>query len=111
LEGGQQRVPAVHAIYVKGPVKTTGMSDSESRKKIFICKPVTTAEEPACARKIVENLARKAFRRPVTDADLAPLMGFYDRTRQEGKTFDVGVRESLSAILSSPHFLYRAEAA
>jgi hypothetical protein len=92
-------------------VKTTGMSDSKSRKKIFICKPATPAEEPACARTIVENLARKAFRRPVTEEDLAPLMGFYERSRKIGTSFDVGIRESLSAILASPHFLYRAEAA
>jgi hypothetical protein len=111
LEGGQQRVPAVHAMFIKGPVKTTGMSDSESRKKIFICKPQSPAEEPACARTIVENLATKAFRRPVTEEDMKPLMRFYDRSRQEGKSFDVGIRESLSAILSSPHFLYRVEAA
>ena len=111
LEGGQQRVPAVHAMFIKGPVKTTGMSDSVSRQKIFICKPQNPAEEPACARSIVENLATKAFRRPVTDDDVAPLMRFYDRARQDGKSFDVGIRESLSAILSSPHFLYRAEAA
>ncbi len=74
LEGGQQRVPAVHAIYVKGPVKITGMSDSLSRQKIFICKPASAAEEPACARKIVANLAQKAFRRPVTDEDVNPLL-------------------------------------
>jgi mono/diheme cytochrome c family protein len=111
LEGGQQRVPAIHAIYVKGPVKTTGLSDSESRRKIFICKPASAAEEPACARTIVENLATRAFRRPVTEEDMRPLMSFYERSRKEGKSFDVGIRESLSAILASPHFLYRAEAA
>lgn len=111
LEGGQQRVPAVHAVYIKGPVKTTGMSDSPSRQKIFICKPANAAEEPACARSIVENLARKAFRRPVNDTDLAPLMAFYDKARREGETFDVGIRESLSAILASPMFLYRVEEA
>jgi hypothetical protein len=111
LEGGNQRVPAVHAMFIKGPVKITGMSDSESRRKIFICKPASAAEEPACARTIVENLARKAFRRPVTNDDIAPLMGFYERSRKNGTTFDVGIRESLSAILASPHFLYRAEAA
>ncbi len=110
LEGGNQRVPAVHAIYIKGPTKNTGMSDSESRKKIFICKPATPAEEPACARSIVENLARKAFRRPVAEEDIKPLMSFYERSRKAGTTFDVGIRESLSAILASPHFLYRAEA-
>jgi hypothetical protein len=111
LEGGNQRVPAVHAIYIKGPVKITGMSDSKSRKKIFICRPATPAEEPACARTIVENLAQKAFRRPVGEDDIAPLLGFYERSRKTGASFDVGVRESLSAILASPHFLYRAEAA
>lgn len=111
LEGGQQRVPAIHALYIKGPVKITGMSDSPSRQKIFICKPTAPVEEPACARSIVENLATKAFRRPVSGTDIAPLMSFYDRARREGKSFDVGIRESLSAILSSPHFLYRAEAA
>ena len=110
LEGGNQRVPAVHAIHVKGPVKITGMSDSKSRQMVFICKPTSAADEPACARKIVENLARKAFRRPVTEEDLAPLMGFYERARKSNLSFDVGIRESLSAVLASPFFLYRAEA-
>jgi mono/diheme cytochrome c family protein len=111
LEGGQQRLPAVHALYIKGPVKTTGMSDSVSRQKIFICKPASAAEEPACAQRIVSNLARKAFRRPVTNDDLAPLLRFYDVTRKNGESFDVGIRESLSAVLASPLFLYRAETA
>jgi mono/diheme cytochrome c family protein len=110
LEGGQQRVPAVHAVYIKGPVKITGMSDSPSRKKIFICKPASASDEPACARRIVNNLAQKAFRRPVTDQELAPLMAFYDKSRRNGDSFDVGIRESLSAVLASPLFLYRAEA-
>jgi mono/diheme cytochrome c family protein len=110
IDGGQQRVNAVHALQIKGPVKVTGLSDSPSRQKIFICKPASPAEEGACARKIVTNLAERAFRRPVTDADLRPLMAFYDRGRALG-SFDVGVREAVSAILASPHFLYRAEAA
>ena len=110
IQGGQQRVPAVHAVYIKGPVKITGMSDSASRKKIFICKPASVSEEPTCARRIVENLARKAFRRPVTDMEVAPLMAFYDKSRKNGDSFDVGIRESLSAVLASPLFLYRAEA-
>lgn len=111
LEGGQQRVPAVHAMYIKGPVKITGMSDSVSRQKIFICKPANAGEEPACARRIVANLARQAFRRPVTDGDVDPLMKFYDTARRNGHSFDVGIRDSLSAILASPLFLYRAETA
>ncbi|HEU4623948.1 MAG TPA: DUF1592 domain-containing protein [Steroidobacteraceae bacterium] len=110
LEGGQHRVQAVHAFHIKGPVKITGMSDSPSRKKIFICKPASPAEERPCAEKIVSNLAEHAFRRPVTGEDLAPLMRFYDRTSKKDG-FEAGVRESIAAILSSPHFLFRAEAA
>jgi mono/diheme cytochrome c family protein len=110
LEGGQHRVPAVHAFHIKGPVKITGMSDSPSRKKIFICKPASPAEERPCAEKIITHLAERAFRRPVTDEDISPLMRFYDRTSKTDG-FEAGVRESLAAILASPHFLYRVEAA
>jgi hypothetical protein len=110
LEGGQHRVPAVHAFQVKGPVKITGMSDSVSRKKIFTCRPTSGAEERACAEKIVGRLARQAFRRPVTDEDMAPLMRFYEKG-QKVDSFEGGVRESIAAILVSPHFLYRAESA
>ncbi|MEJ1963644.1 MAG: DUF1592 domain-containing protein [Gammaproteobacteria bacterium] len=110
LEGGQHRVQAVHAFHIKGPVQITGMSDSPTRQKIFICKPARPADERPCAQEIVSNLAQHAFRRPVKDEDIAPLMGFYDRASKiDG--FEAGVRESLAAILASPHFLYRAEAA
>jgi hypothetical protein len=109
LEGGQHRVQAVHAFQIKGPVKISGMSDSDSRKKVFICRPASASEEAPCARKIVSNLATHAFRRPVTDEDIAPLMRFYDRGHQVDG-FEGGVRESIAAILTSPLFLYRAEA-
>ncbi len=101
LEGGQHRVQAVHAFQVKGPVKITGMSDSESRKKIFTCKPESAADERACAQKIIGRLAREAFRRPVTDEDLAPLMAFYEKGHK-ADGFEGGVRESIAAILVQP---------
>jgi hypothetical protein len=108
LEGGQERIQAVHALQIKGPLAVTGMSLAGSRAKIFICQPKATPEEAACAQKIVENLARRAFRRPVTAEDLTPLMAFYKAGHARGG-FDGGVRDALSAILASPHFLYRAE--
>jgi hypothetical protein len=111
LEGGLQRVPAVHAMFIKGPTRITGMSDSASRQKIFICEPASAADEPACARRIVAHLARNAFRRPVTDEDVNPLLHFYEASRKEGHSFDQGIRDSLAAVLASPLFLYRAEAA
>lgn len=110
IDGGQLRQNAVHALQIKGPIKVTGLSDSPSRRKIFVCKPANAAEEKPCARRIVERLAERAFRRPVTETDLRPLMAFYDKGRAAG-SFDTGVRDALSAILASPHFLYRAEAA
>jgi hypothetical protein len=91
------------------------MSGSASRAKIFICSPATSSgqsraknDETACANKIIENLARRAFRRPVTAEDVGPLMAFYQSGYATGG-FDGGVRDALSAILASPHFLYRAE--
>ncbi|MGC1457894.1 MAG: DUF1592 domain-containing protein [Steroidobacteraceae bacterium] len=110
LDGGQQRVNAVHAMQIKGPMKISGMSETPSRAKIFICTPASAAEEVPCAQKIIANLAQRAFRRPVTDEDMQPLLAFYQKGRQAG-TFEVGIRDALSAILASPNFLYRAEAA
>ncbi len=110
LDGGQQRVNAVHAMQIKGPLKITGMSETPSRAKIFICTPASAAEEAPCAQKIIANLAQHAFRRPVTDEDMQPLLAFYQKGRQAA-TFDVGIRDALSAILASPNFLYRVEAA
>jgi mono/diheme cytochrome c family protein len=108
LEGGQERIQAVHALEIRGPLKVTGMSLTGSRARIFICTPKAAAEEAACAQKIVDNLARRAFRRPVTAEDTAPLMASYKAGRATG-SFDAGVRDALGAILASPHFLYRAE--
>jgi hypothetical protein len=109
LEGGQERIQAVHALQIKGPLTVSGMSGSPSRAKIFTCQPGPTRDDSACAQEIVGTLARRAFRRPVTDEDLTPLMAFYRSGRATGG-FDAGVRDALSAILASPHFLYRAEA-
>ena len=108
LQGGQPRVQAVHALQIKGPLKITGVSDSPSRAKIFTCHPATAADEEPCARQIIGTLAEHAFRRPVTDADLRPLMAFYASGRANGG-FDAGIGHALTAILASPYFLYRAE--
>jgi hypothetical protein len=114
LEGGQERIQAAHALQIRGPLAVTGMSDSGSRARIFICRPAKAEDETRCAQKIVGSLARRAFRRPVTDEDLAPLMAFYTSGHAaagfEGAAgFESGVRDAVSAILASPHFLYRAE--
>ncbi len=90
LEGGQQRVPAVHAVYVKGPVKITGMSDSVSRKKIFICKPASASEEPACARRIVEKPGPEGFPAPRDRPGCGAPDGLLRQVPQERRQFRRG---------------------
>ncbi|HEX4676971.1 MAG TPA: DUF1592 domain-containing protein [Steroidobacteraceae bacterium] len=95
-------------LQVVGPYSPQGLSLSASRAKIFVCQPKTEAEERPCAEAITRHLATKAFRRPVTDADVKLLMRFYETGRAERGGFDSGVTELVTAILSSPDFLYRA---
>jgi hypothetical protein len=96
-----------NGMEVEGPFSPQGLSMSESRSKIFVCQPAEQAEERPCAERIAQNLATRAFRRPVTAADLDWLMPFYEAGRTEEGGFDTGVTELVTAILSSPDFLYR----
>ena len=92
-------------LQIKGPYNPTGIS-TLSRSLIYVCDPRKAGEAP-CAKQIAENLARRAFRRPTTEADLAVLMAFYEAGRKE-KDFDRGVERLVAAVLASPEFLYRA---
>jgi hypothetical protein len=97
------------AVTVKGPFNPTGKPiEAASRTRIFVCRASESAEESACASRIVSNLARMAYRRPVTEKDLAPLMRFYEEGRMAA-TFEGGVENALVAMLSSTKFLYRVE--
>jgi hypothetical protein len=95
-------------LQVVGPYSPQGLSLSASRAKIFICQPKNETEERPCAEAITRHLATRAFRRPVTDADVKLLMKFYETGRAEAGGFDSGVTELVTAVLSSPDFLYRA---
>jgi Protein of unknown function (DUF1592)/Protein of unknown function (DUF1588)/Protein of unknown function (DUF1587)/Protein of unknown function (DUF1585)/Protein of unknown function (DUF1595) len=107
--GGQDRVLRVTSFEVRGPFNATGVSMTDSRRHIFSsCYPQTTAEETPCARQIIGSMARRAFRRPVTDHDLSSLMGFYE-TGRKSSDFDAGVRRALTAVLAHPDFLFRTD--
>tara|TARA_B110000305_G_scaffold105665_1_gene118859 strand:- start:57 stop:2504 length:2448 start_codon:yes stop_codon:yes gene_type:complete len=108
LEGGQSRIHKVHALQVRGPLKVTGMSESVPRKRIFVCYPRESAEEKACANEIITNLAQRAFRRPLEQEDVDSLVGFFESSRLS-QDFEASIKEAVSAILVSPHFIYRAE--
>lgn len=106
---GRVGMPIIRdGVQVAGPYSPKGISTNESRAKIFICEPKSEAEERPCAERITRHLATQAFRRPATDADVKLLMKFYDVGRSEPGGFDSGVTEIITAVLSSPDFLYRA---
>jgi len=105
---GEDRIPRVASVEIQGPFTATGLGETPSRHRVFVCRPATAAEERACATRILSTLARRAYRRPVTEQDLAAPMSFYSEARAGGD-FDAGIQAALPAILASPKFLYRAE--
>lgn len=100
--------PHVGSIRIEGPYGALAPEQSATRERIFVCRPVSEAEESACAREILTNLATKAFRHEVTESDISPLMQFYETGRSAGD-FDQGIEMALSLILASPKFIYRVE--
>ena len=103
-----QSIPILRSFEFVGPYDPTGITQTPPRKAIFSCYPKSDDQDEACAKQILSRMAEKAFRRPVTDADIATLMRFYDTGDKEGG-FEKGVQSGLMAMLSSPKFLYRAE--
>jgi hypothetical protein len=101
-------IPLIDHVQITGPFNATGPGDTPSRRAIFVCHPAKTADEVPCARRIVSTLARRAYRRPVTDADAELLLSFYQQGRNRGN-FERGIEEALRLILASPNFLFRAE--
>ncbi len=100
--------PAVYSVSILGPYEVEAAGDAPSRGRIFVCRPGKALGEEDCAKRIVSNLARRAYRRPVTDADIARPLEFYRQARAE-KGFEGGVEMALRAILVSPEFLFRVE--
>lgn len=98
----------VMQLSVAGPYDVTGPGDTPSRRKIFICRPTAPAQENACATRILTALTRAAYRRPVTSADIKPLMKLYAEGRKDSD-FEHGISAALEAILVSPSFLFMRE--
>ena len=104
----------LRSVEIAGPYNVTGAGDTPSRRRIFVCRPNSNPSNPSnlsnpsnvlCSTRIVTALARRAYRRPVTDADVAPLMAFY----REGASFEEGVQRAIRRLLVSPEFLMRVE--
>jgi mono/diheme cytochrome c family protein len=99
---------AIDSVDISGPFGGLTSPDSPSRRKIFVCRPANTAGEPACARRILSSLARRAYRRPVIAADVRPLLEMFERGRARGG-FDTGIQWALERLLTDPDFLLRVE--
>jgi mono/diheme cytochrome c family protein len=101
--------PAIETAAIGGPYNVSAsIGDSPSRRKIFVCRPKTRAEEEPCATRILSTLARRAYRRPAGEQDVERLLQFYREGRENGD-FDSGIRRGVERILASPRFLFRIE--
>jgi hypothetical protein len=98
------------SVTITGPFRPSGPGDTPSRRRIFVCRPASADQETACARTIVQTLARRAFRRhvPAEDPSLQTLMQFYAEGRSAG-SFDAGIQHAVARLLVDPQFVFRME--
>src|SRR5688572_19349189 len=102
-------IPRLRTGNIEGPYNVTGISETPARQRLFTCKPASAAKETVCAAEILSGVARRAFRRPVTESDIKRPMAFYNDARKNGGDFNAGIRAGLARILASPAFVFRAE--
>ena len=102
-------LPRLRNGIIEGPYNPTGVGETPSRQRLFVCTPQSAAQEAPCAERILSTVARRAFRRPVTKVDLEAPLALYRDERAEGGNFEAGLRAGLARILTSPAFLFRAE--
>ncbi len=100
--------PAVDQLAITGPFSPQGAGDTPSRRRLFVCKPANTADEDRCAATILSTLMRRAYRRPVAEAEVKEQMAFYRKGRAQGD-FDAGITMAVAAVLTNPKFLFRVE--
>ena len=104
---GVTTVGHLRNLAIVGPTQVRGVSDNPTRQRVLVCRPATKAEEPACAKRIIDRLITEAYRRPATAQDLTELMPLF--AQGAAKNFDAGVREAMQGVLSSLHFIFRVE--
>lgn len=107
-QGGPPRLLGVDSVFVAGPFKPQGTGDPVAKKRILICQPTSPADETACARKILEPLAHRAYHRPITGGDVDHLLTAFGDGRKDG-TFEAGVATGIRRMLMDPAFLFRIE--
>ncbi|MGH9786736.1 MAG: DUF1587 domain-containing protein, partial [Terriglobia bacterium] len=110
VQNGRNRAffEGVGSVIVIGPYDAAGPGDTPSRRRIFVCNPAGPRDEEPCATKVLSNLARRAYRRTVTEKDVQPLLALYREGRSQGG-FETGIGMALRGILVSTGFLFRVE--
>ena len=106
---GSRKGAYLSRVDISGPYEVRGRGDTPSRQQIFQCYPADPSEEPACAETILSTLTRRAYRRPVTAADLEGPLRFYQQGHASGG-FEAGIELAIRRLLVSPEFLFRTEA-
>ncbi len=101
--------PHMDFMSITGPFDSTGPAETPSRRRIFVCRPSDARAESACATQIITTLARRAYRRPVSSAEVEELLRYFHAGRTSGGRFDAGVQMALRRILASPKFVFRSE--
>jgi mono/diheme cytochrome c family protein len=101
--------PHIDQFILTGPFNPTGVGDTPSRARIFSCRPSSSSDESACAKRIVSALAERAYRGDVSAKDVQTLMDFYARGRTETGRFEGGIEMALRRLLASPKFVFRVE--
>ena len=109
MQYGYTTAPHLSRVVITGPYNPTGLGDTPSRRRVFVCRPNSPAEEAPCASRILSTLVRRAFRRAPTEADLVPLLAFYQQERDRTGNFEAGIEMALRRILADPEFVFRFE--
>jgi len=109
MQYGYSTAPHLSRVVITGPYNPTGISDTPSRQRLFVCRPKGAADETACARQIIASLARRAYRRPVNDTDVDALLAFYQQEKTRSGNFEAGIEMALRRVLADPEFIFRFE--
>ena len=109
IDANRRDEAAIFSVGVSGPYGPSTTGESQSRQRIFVCRPAKAADDAACAKTILSTVARRAYRRSVTAADVQELLTFYKQGRADGGGFEAGIEMGIRALLVSPQFLFRVE--
>src|SRR5437762_2275204 len=102
-------IPEIDKATIEGPFNVLGSGDSPSRRRVFTCRPAGDSDALSCAKRILSTIARRAYRRTMTDTETGRLVEFYQKGRDKGGSFDASIQQALVFMLVSPQFLFRFE--